>query len=166
MEFLAIPHENARHEWLIMLIQNLDRGGKCNSKHSPRRVWGFQERTHCFLSAALFLPNVRKSVSYPTCPLPSSGLPWWLRWQRICLQCRKLGFHPWVKKIRWGRAWQPTPVFLSGTIPRTQKPGGLQSTGSQRVGHDSITNIYTQLWESLRRDRCVMNRILLADRDI
>ena len=37
--------------------------------------------------------------------------------------------------------------------------------GSQRVGHDSITNIYTQLWESLRSDRCVMNRIFLADSD-
>ena len=24
------------------------------------------------------------------------GLPWWLRWERICLQCRRLGFDPWV----------------------------------------------------------------------
>ena len=23
-------------------------------------------------------------------------LPWWLRWQRICLQCRRPGFHPQV----------------------------------------------------------------------
>ena len=23
-------------------------------------------------------------------------------------------FHPWVGKIPWRRAWQPTPVFLSG----------------------------------------------------
>ena len=26
------------------------------------------------------------------------GLPWWLRWQRICLQCRRPGFDPWVRK--------------------------------------------------------------------
>ena len=26
----------------------------------------------------------------------------------------RLGFHPWVKKIPWRRAWQPTPVFLPG----------------------------------------------------
>ena len=24
------------------------------------------------------------------------------------------GFDPWVRKIPWGRAWQPTPVFLPG----------------------------------------------------
>ena len=29
------------------------------------------------------------------------GLPWWLRWLRICLQCRRLGFDPWVRKIPW-----------------------------------------------------------------
>jgi len=24
------------------------------------------------------------------------------------------GFHPWVRKIPWRRAWQLTPVFLPG----------------------------------------------------
>ena len=32
--------------------------------------------------------------------------------QPICLQCRTLGFDPWVGKIPWRREWQPTPVFL------------------------------------------------------
>ena len=27
---------------------------------------------------------------------------------------RDCGFHPWVEKIPWRRAWQPTPVFLAG----------------------------------------------------
>ena len=34
-----------------------------------------------------------------------------------CLQCksyRRCGFDPWVGKILWRRAWQPTPVFLPG----------------------------------------------------
>ena len=26
------------------------------------------------------------------------GLPWWLSWQRIRLQCRRPGFYPWVGK--------------------------------------------------------------------
>ena len=30
------------------------------------------------------------------------------------LQCRKLGFDPWVGKIPWRRKWQPTPVILLG----------------------------------------------------
>ena len=46
------------------------------------------------------------------------------------------GLDPWVGKIPWRRAWQPTPVFLPGESPWTEEPGGLQSMGSQRVGHD------------------------------
>ena len=34
-------------------------------------------------------------------------------------------------RIPWKRAWQPTPVFLPGESPWTEKPGGLQSIGSQ-----------------------------------
>ena len=33
------------------------------------------------------------------------------QWERICLQCRRPGFDPWVGKIR---KWQPTPVLLPG----------------------------------------------------
>ena len=29
--------------------------------------------------------------------------------QRICLQYRRPGFDPWVRKIPWGREWLPTP---------------------------------------------------------
>ena len=47
-----------------------------------------------------------------------------------------LGFDPWVGKIPWRKAWQPTPVCLSGESPWTEKSGGLQSMGSQIVGHD------------------------------
>ena len=43
-----------------------------------------------------------------------SGLPWWFRWQRICLQCGRPRFDPWVRKILWRRKWKPTPLFLPG----------------------------------------------------
>ena len=29
-------------------------------------------------------------------------------------QCRRRGFHPWVRKILWRRKWQPILVFLPG----------------------------------------------------
>ena len=45
----------------------------------------------------------------------------------------------WVGKIPWRRAWQPTPVFLPAESPWTEEPGGLQSTGSQRVRHSWAT---------------------------
>ena len=34
--------------------------------------------------------------------------------KKICLQCRRPRFDPWVGKVPWRRAWQPTPVFLPG----------------------------------------------------
>ena len=53
--------------------------------------------------------------------------------------------HPWVGKIPWRRAWQPTLVLLPGESPWTEEPEGLQSMGSQRVRHnwDTKHNIYT-----------------------
>ena len=27
---------------------------------------------------------------------------------------KRLGFDPWVRKMPWSRAWQPTAVFLPG----------------------------------------------------
>ena len=31
---------------------------------------------------------------------------------KICVQCRRPRFNPWVRKIPWRREWQLTPVFL------------------------------------------------------
>ena len=53
----------------------------------------------------------------------------------VCLQHRRPRFDPWVGKIPWRRAWQPSPVFLLGESPWTEEPCGLQSMGSQSVGH-------------------------------
>jgi len=44
----------------------------------------------------------------------SEGFPGGLSGERIHLQCSRHRFDPWVEKIPWRRAWQPTPVFLSG----------------------------------------------------
>ena len=71
------------------------------------------------------------------------GLPWWLRWQRICLQCRRPGFDPWVGKIPWRRAWQPTPVFLPGESRGQRSLGGYGPWGLQTVGRDLATNTLT-----------------------
>ena len=31
-----------------------------------------------------------------------------------CRRCKRCEFDPWVRKIAWRKAWQPTPVFLPG----------------------------------------------------
>ena len=52
---------------------------------------------------------------------------------RICLRCRRRGFNPWVGKIPWRRAWQPTPVFLPGEphgqrLPASYSPHGCKES--------------------------------------
>ena len=86
-------------------------------------------------------PLSSSDVSIITCYLHSHNIYWeplctWLRQWRIHLQLGRPQFNPWVRKIPWRRAWQPTPVFLPGELPWTEEPGGLQSMGSQRIGHD------------------------------
>ena len=74
-------------------------------------------------------------------PLFNRGLPKWLSGKEStceCRSCRRRRFDPWVRKIPWRKKWEPTPVFLPRKIPRTGEPGGLQSIGSQRVGHDWV----------------------------
>ena len=43
--------------------------------------------------------------------------PRWHSGKEPTCQCRRHkrpGFNPWVRKIPWRRAWQPTPAFLPG----------------------------------------------------
>ena len=56
-----------------------------------------------------------------------------------CSWFKRCKFNLWVGKIPWRRKWQLTAVFLPVESPRTEKPGGLQSMGLQRVGHDWAT---------------------------
>ena len=47
----------------------------------------------------------------------------------------------WEDPLEEGMATRSS--ILAWRIPWTQEPGGLQSTGSQRVGHDRGTNTFT-----------------------
>ena len=42
------------------------------------------------------------------------GFPGGSAGKRICLQCRRPGFDPWLGKIPWRREWLPSPVFWPG----------------------------------------------------
>ena len=73
-------------------------------------------------------------TSYPVLRVPggTSGKEHACQYRRH----KRHGFNPWVRKRAWQRAWQPIPVFLPGKSARTEEPGGLQSIGLQRVGHN------------------------------
>ena len=74
------------------------------------------------------------------------AIPWWLGWSKIHLQCRRPEFNPWVRKIPWRMDWQPPPVFLLREFKGQRSLPGLQSMGSQRVGHDRATDTFTSLF--------------------
>ena len=52
-----------------------------------------------------------------------------------CRRRKRLEFDPWVGKIPWRRAWQPTPVCLPGESHGRRSLEGY-SPWSRRVGHD------------------------------
>jgi len=54
------------------------------------------------------------------------------------IQVRSLG---WEDPLEKGMATHSS--ILAWRIPWTEEPGGLQSMGSQRVGHDGVTNTFT-----------------------
>ena len=62
----------------------------------------------------LHAPNAGDPGLTPTQGARFHRASWWLRRHRICLQCRRPRFSPWVKKTPWRRDWLPTPVFLPG----------------------------------------------------
>ena len=78
------------------------------------------------------------SITWTFLPLP--GKPCWLKWWRICLQCRRCGFDPWVGKIPWRRAWQPTPVFLPEESHGQRSLAGYSPEGCEREGHEWVAN--------------------------
>ena len=65
---------------------------------------------------------------------------------RRCKRHKRHGLSPWVEKIPWSRKWQPAPVFLLGKILWTKELDGLQSIGSQKVGHGWATEQRTRTW--------------------
>ena len=69
-------------------------------------------------------------------PLVQHCLPLWRRWWRVCLQCGRLGFDPWVGMIPWRRKWQPTPVFLPGKFYGWRSLAGL--AGYSPWGHRRV----------------------------
>ena len=50
-------------------------------------------------------------------PFQYSWASLWFSWWRMCLQCGRPGFSPWVGKIPWRRQRLPTLVFWPGEFP-------------------------------------------------
>ena len=81
----------------------------------------------------------RGTVDKKKCKNTQTGKVRWRqqrKWHGWCLQCRRPGFNPWVRKMPWRREWQPIPIFL----PRISHGQRSLMGSSQRVRHDWATN--------------------------
>ena len=60
--------------------------------------------------------------------------------ERICLQCGRPGFDPWVGTIFWRRERLPTPVFLPGEVHEQWSLAGYSPWGCKE------SDTTEQLW--------------------
>ena len=89
------------------------------------------------------------------------ALPRWLRLLRICLQCRRPRFDPWVGKIPWRREWLPTPIFLPGEFhgQRSLVCYSLWSCSLQRRTRE-FSSSYTCFPDCLQEDNVMKSTLL------
>ena len=100
----------AHHEWLVLQESSLS--------HLKKGLFGGKDSLiKCEEWAQCARGQFNESYLVPTGKEPTCQ----------CRTCKRCGFDPWVGKIPWRRAWQPTPVFLPGehSSLRTEEPGEL-----------------------------------------
>ena len=82
-------------------------------------------------------------MSLETLPPPGdNGLPQWPSGKEpVCNvgRYRSCGFNPWLEKIPWKEAWQPTPALLPGESHRQRSLPGYSPWGSKESGTTEVT---------------------------
>ena len=56
-----------------------------------------------------------------------------------CRRCKRNGFNPWVKKIPWKRAWQPSLVFLLGESSEQRSLADYSPWGCKELDTTEVT---------------------------
>ena len=67
-------------------------------------------------------------------PREPSEIPGGARGKEPICQCRrhkKHGFDPWVRKMPWRRAWQPTPEYFPGEVHGQRSLAGCSQWGNK-----------------------------------
>ena len=111
-------------------------------------------RTAMFLYDPMPLPTIHWSRhehwipvgSVIVLPWDNFGFPSGASDRKPTCQCKRhkrCSFNPWVGKIPWRRAWQPTPVFLPGASHGQSSLVGYSPEGHKDSGHDWATNTFT-----------------------
>ena len=70
-----------------------------------------------------------EGIGYPLQVSWASLVAQLIKKKKICLQCGRPGFDPWVGKISWRRDRIPTPVFWPGEFHGLYSPWGCKELG-------------------------------------
>ena len=81
----------------------------------------------------------------------------------MCLQCRRPGFNPWVRKILWRRKWQPAPVFLPGEFHGQRRLAGYSPWGSKESDMSEQLTLSLSLFDSSSGDWRKKSKNLMHD---
>ena len=73
------------------------------------------------------------------------------QWLSQCRRCKRCRFNPWGQEDPLEEEMATHSSILAWEIPWTEEPGGLQSMGSHRVGHNWVTE---HIWARCRREKC------------
>ena len=105
-------HQSALHEMTVQVAFPHSLAGKASA---------------CNAEGPSLIPGLGRSLGEGKAAYSSIlGLPVWLNWERICLQCMRPGFHPCVGKIPWRRERLSTPVFWPGEFHWLYSPWGCK----------------------------------------
>ena len=94
-----------------------------------------------FTSVSLLLSHIQPAQHFKLHLVREMGLPWWLSGKVCTCQCRRPGFHPWVRKTPWSWKWQPTPGCLPGESKDT---GAWQATVHGLAKSRTWQHVHTQ----------------------
>ena len=72
-------------------------------------------------------------------PLSHRAFPGGASGKEPTCQCRRSGFHPWVRKIPWRRKWLPIPVFSPRESHGQRSLAGYSPWSCKRARHDLAT---------------------------
>ena len=59
---------------------------------------------------------------------------------------RRLGLNPWVRRITWGKKWQPIPVFLPGKFHGQEHPVDYSPWGRKESDMTEGLSMCTYCW--------------------
>ena len=91
--------------WLLHSLESLShRHSYCRKYKSVLR---FKLMSSCLGEGSVFHSGYMNLYPHSTS---------WFIWWRICLQCQRPRFDPWLGKIPLRREWLPTPASWSGEV--------------------------------------------------